>query len=391
MELKELRPKSNGVNPLTEGGDQAKDEVRGERKFTASSTRKSRKSSNKFVETAEDIIEEIKNTNFLSFDKIFWYCALVLAAIGMVVYPVRPDIPQLIWDIFFLAITLAGLYLTWNYAFMVALGESATELRKTFLRLAKQNDIYKENVKEAKEESERLAASNDRIKESTDKFSNALDILGETIEGENGFKAVTKKYDEMLTRGKRMVKQRAKLAKEEAQLEYQQEVARQKRRFELITNYARDLFNEADVDNSNSISAGEVPQLQARLFETLHIAVDFSNEIQEEGDLKRYVMIEKMRDMAEKRLDSKKKAIEQRYEQKVQEIERKVFAATDEPLGDEVLKYMAPDSKEDINKLRPPPSTFNEGKHPRNSGVRDPSSSRGKSRGPVDPDVPIDL
>jgi len=49
-----------------------------------------------------------------------------------------------------------------------------------------------------------------------------------------------------LETSRRQIRERAKLAKQEAKLDFEQRLAREKRQAELIKNYARDLFNEAD-------------------------------------------------------------------------------------------------------------------------------------------------
>jgi len=36
---------------------------------------------------AEHLVDRLKSTNYWSYDKIFWYISLVLAIIGIIVYP----------------------------------------------------------------------------------------------------------------------------------------------------------------------------------------------------------------------------------------------------------------------------------------------------------------
>jgi len=195
---------------------------------------------------AEHLIEKLKSTNYWSYDKIFWYASLVLAAIGIIVYPVNEDLDTLIWAIFYLIVALFGMWHVWNYAYLVALGQSAEELRSTVKDLEEQNKIYKQNVENAQKEQHRLDASNEKIKASAEKFSKAVDFLGSAVEEGGGLSLVTSKYKELLDTSRRQIRERAKLAKQEAKLDFEQRLAREKRQAELIKNYARDLFNEAD-------------------------------------------------------------------------------------------------------------------------------------------------
>mmetsp|Transcript_29467 Transcript_29467/g.40917 ORF Transcript_29467/g.40917 Transcript_29467/m.40917 type:complete len:119 (+) Transcript_29467:99-455(+) len=59
---------------------------------------------------AEHLVDRLKSTNYWSYDKIFWYISLVLAIIGIIVYPVNEDLDTLIWAIFYLVVALFGMW-----------------------------------------------------------------------------------------------------------------------------------------------------------------------------------------------------------------------------------------------------------------------------------------
>ncbi|GAB5369736.1 hypothetical protein AAMO2058_001431200 [Amorphochlora amoebiformis] len=282
-------------------------------------------------ETVREAIRKgLLKTNFFSWDKVMWYFFILLAGIGVIVYPAAPNTPQLIWDIFFLIATLAGFWETWNFAYIYALGGSAETLKETFGKIDRENDVYRLNLQTTQRETKRLKAENSRIQESSVRITKALKILGESAAGMG---ALREKYEDILKNGRETIRQRSKLAEEEAKLHYQQQIAREKRQAEVMKSYARDLFNEADADKNHTISASELPKLQQRLKSTLGCTVDFTEELKN-GDLKRYQMIEKLRDLSESTLDKRKKTHARMYEQRLAEIKIKYKVDEKDPLHD---------------------------------------------------------
>mmetsp|Transcript_39448 Transcript_39448/g.63178 ORF Transcript_39448/g.63178 Transcript_39448/m.63178 type:complete len:142 (-) Transcript_39448:267-692(-) len=99
------------------------------------------------------------------------------------------------------------------------------------------------------------------------------------------------------------------------------------------------------LDRSRSISKKEVPRLQKRLFSTLHISVNFDNELKNKGELMRFDMIEKLRDLADAQLLKKKARLEKKYSKTLKEISSTYDTESENPLSDEVFKAMGIDSE----------------------------------------------
>ena len=64
-----------------------------------------------------------------------------------------------------------------------------------------------------------------------------------------------------------------------------------KRQAELIKNFGRDIFADADEDNSRTITPDELPKLHAKFKELLHIEIDFSDDLKDDGVITRFEMV----------------------------------------------------------------------------------------------------
>jgi len=122
-----------------------------------------------------------------------------------------------------------------------------------------------------------------------------------------------------------MIKSRANIARDQAKLTYQQKDAAEERQKELIKNFSRDLFNESDADHSHALDSKEVKHLCSRLKKTMNITINFDDELKE-GDLFRYQMIEKIEELAEKKLKLKKIEHKEHYEKQVKSIDEKFLS-----------------------------------------------------------------
>mmetsp|Transcript_26789 Transcript_26789/g.51951 ORF Transcript_26789/g.51951 Transcript_26789/m.51951 type:complete len:355 (+) Transcript_26789:18-1082(+) len=285
-----------------------------------------------------------KQISIFSWWRCVWYVFLVLGGIGIIVFPAAPDTSQLIWDIFFLLIACWGMWHVWNFAYIYALGKSAEDLREYVLKIDAENEEYRNNIVEASHERKRLEEANKKIAESADRFSKALEVLGNTIEGEDGLKAVSDKYEELIGNSRKMILKRAELAQKEIKLDLDQSTAAEKRQAEVVKSYARDLFVESDKDGSRTISKEEAPVLIKRLKDTLGIEIDFDEELKS-GDLMRYDMIDKLRKMADAKLERRIKALEEDYEQKLQLLRETYDEKKENPLDDDMVRAMGVDPK----------------------------------------------
>ncbi len=303
-----------------------------------------------------------------SADKLFWYAAIGLGVIGVMLYAADSSVSVLIWDIIFLISSLVAAMLTWNYAYMVALGSSAEDLRRVVLKLDKENKVLRQNIRNMNDENDRLRSSNERIAQSSKRFERALSILGDSIQGEDGLGAINDKYSEILRKSRAMIRDRVKIAKQEAKLKFDQELAHQRRIAELIKDYGRDIFAEADKDNSRTITRDELPLLQRKFKEQLNITIDFSQDLEGDGEVTRVEMIDRLRTKADAVLNVKREQLRAAYERELAHIRDTFEKEGVDPLSDAVVAAMGADVKSIT---------------PRRSKTPTPSASKPETKAPM--------